>query len=416
MTADQYDVVIVGAGHAGAQVAIALRQQGFAGSVALIGDEADPPYERPALSKEYLAGEKPFARLLLRPASFWIERAVTLIHGRTVVAIDPVERIVRDAAGGETRYGSLVWAAGGAPRRLTCEGHHLAGVHSVRGRADVDALRAELPSVSHAVVIGGGYIGLEAAAVLRKLGKSVTVLEAQDRVLARVAAEPLSRFYEHEHSEHGVDVRLGATVSRLVGDGERVTGVELADGELIATDLVVVGIGIIPAVGPLLAAGAAGANGVDVDEDSRTSLEHVYAAGDCACAVNPFGDGAPMRIESVQNASEQAAAVARAITGAARAASALPWFWSNQYDLRLQTAGLSTGYDETVLRGDPSTRAFSLAYLRRGQLVAIDCVNRVSDFVQARALIEARVSPPREALSDSSIPLKTLLAPGLPTA
>ena len=217
-----YDVLIVGAGHGGAQTAIALRQNGFAGSIALLGEEPDPPYERPPLSKEYLAGERPFERILLRPESFWRERDVTLLLGRRASRVDPQARTVMTTRGTVYGYGDLVWAAGGAARRLTCEGGDLAGVHSIRTRADVDALRVELEGAQRIVVVGGGYIGLEAAAVLVKLGKAVTVLEGQDRVLARVAGEPLSRFYEAEHRAHGVDVRLGVQVTTLLAGAGRV--------------------------------------------------------------------------------------------------------------------------------------------------------------------------------------------------
>ncbi|MBV8972815.1 MAG: FAD-dependent oxidoreductase, partial [Sphingomonadaceae bacterium] len=252
----RYEVLIVGSGHAGAQAAIALRQGGFEGSLAIAGMEAELPYERPPLSKDYLAGEKSFERLLIRPANFWAERDVTMLQGRRIVSVDPAAKHVTTADGEAIGYGSLIWAAGGVPRRLACEGGDLAGVHTVRSRADVDRILAELPAAERAVVIGGGYIGLEAAAVMRRLGKRVCIVEALDRVLARVAGEMLSRFYEAEHRSHGVDVRLGATVSEIEGEGGKARRVRLADGTSLAADLVVVGIGIEPAVAPLLAAGA----------------------------------------------------------------------------------------------------------------------------------------------------------------
>mgnify|MGYP006143804921 CR=1 FL=1 len=240
---NRYDVLIVGAGHAGAQAAIALRQHKFAGSIALLGDEPGLPYERPPLSKEYLAGDKPFERLLIRNAAFWEERQVTLLPGRTVVRVDPVGHSVTTANGETIGYGTLIWATGGKARRLACAGDDLAGIHTVRTRADVDAMIAELPDVRRIAVIGGGYIGLEAAAVLTKLGRDVVVLEAQDRVLARVAGEPLSRFFEAEHRAHGVEIRLGVIVESLEGR-ERVTGIRLAGGERAAADMAIVGIGI----------------------------------------------------------------------------------------------------------------------------------------------------------------------------
>ena len=402
------DVLIVGGGHGGAQAALALRQHGFAGSVTIVGREPEPPYERPPLSKEYLAREKPFERLYIRPPQLWADKAITLRLGRTVTAIDPAARTVALDDGAALGYGQLIWAAGGEPRRLACPGGDLAGVHAVRTRADVDAIIAEIDAGARRVaVIGGGYIGLEAAAVLTKLGLSVTVLEALPRVLARVAGEELSAFYEAEHRAHGVDLRTGATVERLEGEG-RVTAVRLADGEVVPADMVVVGIGIVPAVGPLIAAGAAGGNGVDVDELCRTSLPEVYAIGDCAAHANGFADGEVIRLESVQNANDMATCAARAICGAPAPYAATPWFWSNQYDLKLQTVGLALGHDATVIRGDPAARSFAVIYLKGGRVIALDCVNAVKDYAQGRKLVEARVSPDRALLADPAIPLKEL--------
>jgi 3-phenylpropionate/trans-cinnamate dioxygenase ferredoxin reductase component len=402
----RYDVLIVGAGHAGAQAAIALRQNKFAGSIAMIGDEPELPYERPPLSKDYLAGEKPFERLLIRPPAFWDERDITMLRGRRVTAVDASAHSVE--GGGAIGYGTLIWATGGSPRSLVCSGHDVAGVHAIRTRADVDRLVGELATTTRVVVIGGGYIGLEAAAVLTKFGKQVTVLEAQDRVLARVAGAPLSRFYEAEHRAHGVDLRLGVTVECIEAQDGRATGVRLADGEVLACEMVIVGIGIVPAVEPLLAAGADGGNGVKVDARCRTSLPDMFAIGDCALHANAFADGEEIRLESVQNANDMANAVAKTITGTATDYHAVPWFWSNQYDLRLQTVGLSLGHDQTVTRGDPASRAFSLVYLKQGRVIALDCVNATRDYVQGRALILGRVSPDPALLADPAVPLKEL--------
>ncbi|SEN05663.1 3-phenylpropionate/trans-cinnamate dioxygenase ferredoxin reductase subunit [Sphingomonas gellani] len=400
--------MIVGGGHAGAQAAIALRQAKFTGSIAIVGEEDEAPYERPPLSKDYLAGDKPFERLLIRPRAFWAEKQVMLLPGRRVVAVDAEARTVATEDEETIGYRDLIWAAGGAPRRLTCSGHDLVGVHAVRTRADVDRMAAELGATSRVVVIGGGYIGLEAAAVLNKLGKHVTVLEALDRVLARVAGEPLSRFFEAEHRARGVDVRLGAAVACIEEAGGRAVGVRLADGETLACEMVVVGVGIVPSVAPLLAAGAAGGNGVRVDAACRTTLPHVYAVGDCALHANAFADGAEIRLESVQNANDQAVVAARAIMGADARYHAVPWFWSNQYDLRLQTVGLSAGHDQAVMRGDPATRSFSLVYLRQGRVVALDCVNATRDYVQGRAMVLAGATTPPERLGDATIPLKEM--------
>jgi 3-phenylpropionate/trans-cinnamate dioxygenase ferredoxin reductase subunit len=405
----QADVVIVGAGHGGAQCAIALRQGGFSGSIMLIGREPEPPYERPPLSKEYFAREKTFDRLYIRPPAFWEEKGVELQLNTEVVAVDPTKKELSLSSGKTLGYGKLVWATGGDPRRLSCPGSDLAGLHPVRTRADCDQLMGEIDGgVRNIVVIGGGYIGLEAAAVLSKLGCKVTLLEALPRVLARVAGPELSAFYEKEHREHGVDLRTGVAVEELLGEG-RVSGVKLADGTVIPADAVIVGIGIVPAVGALIAAGASGGNGVDVDEYCRTSLPDVYAIGDCAAFAADYAGGTVMRVESVQNANDQATCVAKAILGDEHPYKAFPWFWSNQYDLRLQTAGLSVGYDQTLLRGNPDERSFSVVYLKGGKVIALDCVNMVKDYVQGRKLVEAGASPDLARLADASVPLKELL-------
>lgn len=406
--AAKYDVLIVGAGHGGAQAAIALRQRKFEGTIAMIGEEPEIPYERPPLSKDYFSGEKTFDRILIRPANFWEERNVAMLTNKRVVAVDPDAHTVATEDGETIGYGELIWATGGHPRRLTCSGHDLIGVHGVRTRADVDRMMGELETTTRVAVIGGGYIGLEAAAVLAKMGKQVTVLEALDRVLARVAGEPLSRFYEAEHRAHGVDVRLGVMVECIEETDGRVAGVRLAGGEIIEAQMVIVGIGIIPAVEPLTAAGARGGNGVAVDEHGRTSLPHVFAIGDCAMHANAYAEGLPIRLESVQNANDLATTVARAITGDEEPYNSVPWFWSNQYDLRLQTVGLSSGHDSTVTRGDIASRSFSIVYLKQGHVVALDCVNAVKDYVQGKALVVGRVAADPAKLADPEIPLKSL--------
>lgn len=405
-----FDILIVGAGHGGAQAAIALRQRKFAGSIGIIGEEPELPYERPPLSKDYLAGEKTFERLLIRPPAFWDERGITMMTGVPVVAVDAAQHCVMTGDGAMIGYGSLIWATGGAARRMTCAGHDLRGVHTVRTHADVDRLITELPGVRHVIVIGGGYIGLEAAAVLTKLGKPVTVLEALPRVLARVAGEPLSHFYEAEHRAHGVDLRTGVVVESIVGHDGAASGVKLADGGIVAGEMIIVGIGIVPAIAPLVAAGAAAGNGVVVDELCRTSLPDIFAIGDCAAHANRFAGGATVRVESVQNANDQANTVARVLTGENLPYDAIPWFWSNQYDLRLQTVGLSVGHDAVVVRGDMATRSFSLVYLKEGAVIALDCVNMTRDYVQGRALVlaGARIDP--ALLADATVPLKEMLA------
>ncbi len=405
---DHKGVIIVGAGHGGAQAAIVLRMQGYQGPICMVGREPEPPYERPPLSKDYLAQEKPFDRLYIRPPHFWAEKDVELMLGREVVAVAPPAHQVTLKDGTVLGYDHLIWATGGDPRLLTCPGSDLTGIFAVRTRADVDAIMGRLSAVQRVAIVGGGYIGLEAAAVLTKLGKQVTLLEALPRVLARVAGEELSAFYEAEHRAHGVDLRTGVGVVALEGDGA-VSAVRLADDTLVPADMVIVGIGIVAAVEPLIAAGAKGENGVEVDAFCRTSLPDIYAIGDCAAHANDYAEGAVIRLESVQNANDQASTAAKAICGAPQPYRATPWFWSNQYDLKLQTVGLSTGYDQAIRRGDPATRSFSVIYLKSGRVIALDCVNMVRDYVQGRKLVEMRVEADPAKLADPSILLKELL-------
>lgn len=408
-----FDVAIVGAGHAGAQAASLVRQRGFAGTLGLFGDEPELPYERPPLSKDYLAGEKPFDRLLLRAEDFWRNHDISLLNGTRIDRVDAQARLLYTDSGECFGYGNLVWAAGGSPRRLTCPGYELAGVHYVRTRHDVDRLRAELDRTRRVVVIGGGYIGLETAAVLQQLGRSVTLLEVENRVLARVAGESLSRFYEAEHRARGVDVRLSTPVESIIGEAGRVTGVALADGTLLPAEMVVVGIGIEPSVAPLAEAGVRiAAWGVLVDEYCRSSAANIFAIGDCAAHRNAHSAlDDPIRLESVQNANDQARVVADSLTGKPQPYTALPWFWSDQYDLKLQTAGLSAGHDQAVVRGDPANRSFSVVYLQQGRVLAVDSVNLARDFVQAKALVQARAVVDAEALADVSISLRASLKP-----
>lgn len=406
------DVLVVGAGQGGAQTAMALRQLKYAGSILVIGAEPELPYERPALSKEYLAGDKAFEKMLLRPADFWREKNVEIALGTRVTAVDAKAKEVRCSDGRAFGWGALVWATGGRPRRLPVTGHDLRGIHYVRDRADVDRIKTELADVKNVVVIGAGYIGLEAAAVLRKKDKHVTVLEAQPRVLARVAGEALSRFFEDEHRKQGVDLRLGAQVVAIEGSDGRVTGVKVASGDVLPADLVVVGIGICAEVESLLAAGAEGsADGVLVDLLGKTSLPDVYAAGDCAAHANVFAAGGVVRLESIQNANDQATVIAKVLSGTLgenERYDVVPWFWSNQYDLRLQTAGLLHGYDDALVRGDVATRSFSVVYLRGGKVVALDCVNKTKDYVQGKMLIATGRVVDRAKLADPDVLLKDL--------
>jgi len=405
-----FDVVIVGAGHGGAQVAVGLRQRGYEGSIAIIGAETDPPYERPPLSKEFLLGEKSFERILIRPPAFWTERNVTIRTGERVVKVDPAERAVSCESGARLGYGTLVWAGGGEARRLSCAGSELAGVHSVRTHHDVRRLKSALATATRVCVIGGGYIGLESAAVLRKLGKHVTIVESQQRLLARVSGAALSQFLETEHRNQGVDVRLSESVSAIEGSAGAVRRVRLASGDAIDCNIAIVGIGIVPSTAPLLAAGARGSDGVDVDPFCRTSLENIFAVGDCARHSNTFADGQPIRLESVQNANDMASTVSKMLTGMPSPYEAVPWFWSNQYDLRLQTMGLSLAHDQEVVRGDPRSRSFSVVYLKDGRVRALDCINATKDYVGGRSLVVSRAVISPERLADATVPLKDMQA------
>jgi 3-phenylpropionate/trans-cinnamate dioxygenase ferredoxin reductase component len=405
---ERFDVLIVGAGHGGATAAASLRQFRFAGSVALLSQEAHLPYDRPPLSKDYLSGERSLERMWIRPGNYWAERNITLKLGQAVTAINARDKYVTLQDGARLEYASLVWAAGGRPRNLSCEGSSLKGVHTLRTLADADALKLELPAAKNVVIIGGGYIGLEAAAVFSKIAKKVTLLESLDRVLSRVTAEPVSRFYEAVHRSHGVDVRLRQEVACIEGVQGKTSAVRLRDGSRLPADIVIVGVGIIPSVEPLLDAGAQGDNGVAIDAHCATSLPDVYAVGDCAMHVNHYAGGRWVRVESVQNAHDQAQVVARSLSGIPSDYVAIPWFWSNQYDLKLQTVGLSMGYDTALVRGDPARRSFSLIYLRERQVIALDCINAPKDFVQGRLLVSAASCPPAAALTDNRVPLKDL--------
>lgn len=404
-----YDVIIVGTGHAGAQTAVALRQQGFTGSILMIGEELHLPYERPPLSKEYFSGEKTFERILLRPEQFWQDKKIDLKLGQRVIQIDAQSHRILTQQNYEYHYDKLIWATGGKPRRLSCEGAALEGIHYIRNREDVDRINQELDRVQKCVIIGGGYIGLEAASALRKINRDVTLVEGQSRVLARVAGPIISDFYQQYHQEKGVEFYLGQGVDYLEGDQGRVHTVILANGTRIATDMVIVGIGLNPEVNVLVEAGAAFSNGIETDRRCRTSLVDIFAIGDCANHENFFADGQRIRLESVQNANDQAMIVTKEILDKGEDYAAVPWFWSNQYDLKLQTIGLSIGYDQEILRGEPDSGSFTVIYLREGKIIAIDCVNRPSDFIQGKTIIQQSIFIPIEQLSDHSQALKDMI-------
>lgn len=405
-----YDVLIAGAGHGGAQAAISLRKNKFIGSIGVIDAGFEHPYERPPLSKDYLAGKKEFGRLQIRPRDFWAKNDIDLHLGLQVVRLGGGEKSVVLDDGREVSFGQLIWAAGGKARNLAGPSALSDGVHVLRDKQDADAIRKALDArTERVVIIGGGYIGLEAAAVLSTMGLRVTVVEAFDRVLSRVAGPEISEFFQTLHRFHGAEIILEATVDGLRVEDGKAVGVMLADGRHLPCDVVLVGIGIIPNVEPLIAAGAKGGNGVLVDAYCRTSLEHVYAIGDCAAHASTFANDAVVRVESVQNAADMAETAAKSICGEDVPYSATPWFWSHQYDVKLQTVGLSVGYDEAVVRGRPEDAKFSVVYLRQGRVVALDCVNNMKDFVQGRKLVEAAMKIDAAAIQNIEIPIKEIV-------
>lgn len=403
--------LIVGANQAGVQLAASLRELGATGRITLLGGDARPPYQRPPLSKAFLKGELPEEQLALRGADFYAAQDIDLRCGEWIDAISLTDAatgagIATTRDGHQLEFDRLALTTGGTPRRLTVPGAGLAGVHYLRDVDDALILRRELETAERVVVIGGGFVGLEAAAAARAAGKEVTVVEAADRLLARAVAPEMSAFYLTAHQRRGTKVLLGVGVTGLVGE-ERITAVELADGRTVPADVVVVGIGLIPHTELAEQLGLARTGGIVVDEAARTSIPSVVAAGDCTVVAHPWRGA--LRLESVQNAVAQAKVAAATLLGAEPPATGVPWFWSDQADLKLQIAGLSTGYDETVLRGDPSSEQFSLLYYREGQLIAVDAVNTPRDYMAVRKILELGGSVPPQAAADLATPLKEFL-------
>ncbi len=391
-------VLIIGAGQAGAQVALTLRQRRFAGAITLIGDEPWPPYQRPPLSKKLLSGEMAVERLYIRSPSYYESHGIELLTGVRVERVLPSERKVLTADGRRFDYDALALCTGTRARRLGLPGEDLEGVFYLRTLDDSQSLQAAVRPGARAVIIGGGYIGLEVAASLRKLGAHATVLEAEERVLQRVVAPPVSDFFAAEHGRQGVRIITGALVTRIDGDG-RVAQVACGDGRVFAADIVVIGVGAAVNDELAQAAGLAVDNGIVVDEFGRSSDPAIFAAGDVTNHPNSLF-GRRLRLESVHNAMAQGTTVARAIMGDAVPYAEVPWFWSDQYDLKLQIAGVASPDEETYLiRGDPAIRAFSCLHLLDGRLIAIDAVNRPADFLAAKKLIAAgtRIDPARAA-------------------
>jgi 3-phenylpropionate/trans-cinnamate dioxygenase ferredoxin reductase subunit len=404
-------IVVVGAGQAAAQVIETLRRRGHAGAITLVGDESSLPYQRPPLSKKYLAGALGQDRLAIRHRPFFDEHRVGLELGHRAVRIDRTARHVVLDDGRSLPWDVLVLATGSRARRLAAPGTDLGGLHYLRSLADADAIRTDARPGSRAVVIGGGYIGLEVAATCRELGVDVTVLEMADRVMNRVVCEPVSRYFEAEHAAHGVRIELGARLAGLVGDGTgRVRAVSMADGSERAADFVVIGIGVLAEDALAVEAGLECANGIVVDEHCRTSDPSIYAIGDCSNHPSPRYGGR-LRLESVDNAFEQGTTAALNILGTPTRHDRVPWFWSDQYHHKLLIVGLSAGHERVVLRGDPATHAFSACYLRGdGELLAIDTVNAARDQMAARKLIAARARMDLGKLPDPAVALKDCAA------
>ncbi len=389
--------LIVGASHAGAQLATSLRQEGWTGEIVLIGEEATLPYQRPPLSKAYLAGKSTLDELAIRSTEFYVKQGIQLLDA-TVEAIDRSAGHLFLSTGDELPYDKLALCTGARPRRLRIPGADLAGVHYLRTAADVELIRQAAIAGRRAVIIGGGYIGLETAASLRALGLEVTVLEATERVLERVTAPEVSAFFDRVHRGEGVSIRTGTLVEALSGGG-RVSEVILASGDSVPADLVIVGIGVEPNTELAAAAGLVVDNGVVIDDQTRTSDPDIVAAGDCA-THDMARYGRRIRLESVASAGEQAKVAAATVCGKSKTIAALPWFWSDQYDLKLQIAGLNTGYDEVILRGDPTRdRDFTCFYLRAGELIAADCINRPRDFMFSKRVITQQIPVDRAELT-----------------
>lgn len=410
-------LVVVGGGHAGAEAALAARQAGYAGAIVLVSDEAVLPYHRPPLSKAFLHGSATPESLLLKPQAAYEKDGVDMRLGVRATRIDRAHKRVVLSDGSTQPYTELVLATGSRARRLAAPGlpgdAQPSNLFYLRTVDNVEAMRSHFAAGKRLVIIGAGYIGLEVASVARKCGLQVTMLEAADRVLARVTAPEVSAFYAKLHEEHGVDIRTGVQIAQVALDSAgAISWLETSDGARIEADLVIAGIGVVPNQELADEAGLTIDNGVATDEFLRTSDPAIYAIGDCSSHPSQVY-GRRIRLESVPNALEQSRIVASNVCGNAKPYHSVPWFWSDQYELKLQMAGLSQGYDEVVLRGEPQAKSFAVFYLRDGAIIAADCVNRPLDFVPLKKLVAARALIARGTLADESVPLKEIAA-GVP--
>jgi 3-phenylpropionate/trans-cinnamate dioxygenase ferredoxin reductase subunit len=412
--------LIVGASQAGVQLAVSLRELGYSPAITLVGAEIYPPYQRPPLSKEFLNGTTGHESLAFRTAAFYADAGIELLcgergGGRALRFDDrPGSGLARTATGRELAFDRLALTVGARPRRLTVPGSDLDGILYLRDVDDAQQLRTRLAAAARVVVVGGGFIGLEAAAVARAQEKDVTVVEAADRLIPRAVAPVVSEFYRQAHERRGSTVLLSTAVAGFSGEDGSVTGVLLADGTELPADLVMVGVGVLPRTELAEQLGLACDGGIVVDAHARTSEPSVVAAGDCTVLPHPLTGEGRLRLESVHGAVHQASVAAATLVGASVETRSVPWFWSNQGQLRLQIAGLSTGFDSFVVRGDMDAEKFSVVYYRDGELLAVDAVNNPVDYMVVRKALTQGVSIPADLAADSSTPLKTLLAAATP--
>jgi 3-phenylpropionate/trans-cinnamate dioxygenase ferredoxin reductase subunit len=409
--------LIVGASQAGLQLATSMRDLGDHAPITLVGSETHPPYQRPPLSKGFLAGDVEAERLSFKSPSFYDDHGIRLVQGELVNRIDfspdgPEHGgVALSESGLELPFDRLAITVGGRPRRLDVPGKELEGVGYLRDMDDAIRLRGQLPRARHVVVLGGGFIGLEAAAAARALDLPVTVIEAADRLIGRAVAPVVSEFYLDAHRRRGVEVRLDSTVAEILGEDGQATGVRLSDGTELPADLVLIGIGVLPRIRLAESMGLRVETGIVVDENARTSIPSVVAAGDCTVLPHPMTGRGRVRLESVQNAVSQARVAAATLVGRPDSSRTVPWFWSDQGDLKLQIAGLNAGYDRVVVRGDPSTESFSVLYYRGDQLLSADAVNAPRDYMVVRKVLTDGSSLDPKRVEDASIALKELIVP-----
>ena len=397
-------MVIIGCGQAGGQAAASLRQEKYEGPITMIGQEPYIPYQRPPLSKQYLSGEQEKEKLSLRQESFYSEKEINLMLETSVLSLDPHKKELQLIKGETVTYDKLLIATGGRPRKLEVDGHTLKGIHYLRNIDDVDAIKTQMSTSQNLVIVGGGYIGLEVASVAIKRGLTVSVLEMESRILERVTTEEMSAFYHQLHTDEGVNI-LTSTQAKAFKGSETVESVVCGDHEIPA-DLVIVGIGILPNTEMAEAAGLETNNGLVVDEHCRTSNEHIFAAGDCTNHPNPILNRR-LRLESVPNAMEQGRVAASNMLGGSKSYASMPWFWSDQYEHKLQMVGFSKDSDQSVIRGDMESKSFTVFYLKDDSIIAADSVNNPKEFMASKQLVGKKTSI--EALADTSIELKTLI-------